>query len=93
MVIVLVQVIDTSLSMNALDFSKNKNELKTRLDVIKEVVTEFINKKNNDLFALITFGDYPVLQSPMTSTKVLFLSSWIKVMLVSMEIQRLLAMH
>ncbi|MDC0857134.1 VWA domain-containing protein [Rickettsiales bacterium] len=60
-------VIDTSLSMNALDFSKSRNELKTRLDVIKEVVTEFINKKNNDLFALITFGDYPVLQSPMTS--------------------------
>jgi Ca-activated chloride channel family protein len=59
-------VIDTSLSMNALDFSINKQNLKTRLDVIKEVVTDFINKKNNDLFALITFGDYPVLQSPMT---------------------------
>ena len=44
--------IDTSLSMNALDFSKNKNELKTRLDVIKEVVTEFIKIKNNDNFCL-----------------------------------------
>ncbi|MBT4989793.1 MAG: VWA domain-containing protein [Rickettsiales bacterium] len=60
-------VIDTSLSMNALDFSINKNNYKTRLDVIKEVITNFINLKTNDLFALITFGDFPVLQSPMTS--------------------------
>ena len=60
-------VIDTSMSMNALDFTENKNNFKTRLDVIKEVVTQFIRKKTNDLFALVTFGDYPVLQVPLTA--------------------------
>ncbi|MBT4921449.1 MAG: VWA domain-containing protein [Rickettsiales bacterium] len=60
-------VIDTSLSMNALDFSKDRLHYTTRLDVIKKVVTNFITLKTNDLFALITFGDFPILQSPMTS--------------------------
>lgn len=62
-------VIDTSLSMNALDFSKNKNDLTTRLDVIKNVIAKFIKNKNNDFFSLITFGDFPVLQSPLTADK------------------------
>lgn len=63
----LMLVLDTSLSMNALDFSENVKDLKTRLSVVKEIMSGFIEKRVYDRIGLIAFGDYPVLESPLTT--------------------------
>ncbi len=57
--------LDLSSSMLALDFSKS-NQIMTRLEAVKAVLQEFIQKRPNDAIGLIAFAGNPYLVSPLT---------------------------
>lgn len=57
--------VDVSGSMAALDFATDDN-IVTRLDVVKEVVSGFIDKRSNDRLGLMIFAKEPYLISPPT---------------------------
>ena len=57
--------VDVSGSMAALDFATEDNVV-TRLDVVKEVVSGFIEKRSNDRLGLMIFAKEPYLISPPT---------------------------
>lgn len=62
-------VVDISGSMEALDLSLRKGngwDFKTRLDVVKEVFSEFVARRPDDLIGLVTFGGYATTRSPLT---------------------------
>jgi Ca-activated chloride channel homolog len=61
----IVLAIDISSSMLALDLEKNK-QLATRLDVVKDVVDDFIRKRPNDRIGIVAFAKNPYLVSPLT---------------------------
>ncbi|NRB11186.1 MAG: VWA domain-containing protein [Rickettsiaceae bacterium] len=61
----LMLAVDTSLSMEALDFSTKNNRV-NRLDVTKEVVSEFVSQRRGDRVGLVLFGQYAYLHVPMT---------------------------
>jgi Ca-activated chloride channel family protein len=65
----LMLLIDSSGSMEALDFA-TKSNLKTRLDVSKEVISAFVKERHNDRLGLIIFGKFAYLASPLTVDKV-----------------------
>lgn len=60
-------VVDVSGSMEALDLSPNKNDLKTRLDVVKEMFQTFVESRPDDLIGLVTFGGYAATRAPLTA--------------------------
>ena len=51
--------------MSALDFSTRQKTM-TRLDAVKEVITDFIKKRPNDRIGIVAFAANPFLVSPMT---------------------------
>ena len=57
--------IDTSGSMEALDFKLN-NERVDRLTIVKKVVSEFIQKRQADRLGLVVFGTQAFTQCPLT---------------------------
>lgn len=57
--------IDLSGSMRALDFS-TATERRTRLQVAKEVIAKFAEKRTTDRLGLVLFGEHAYLQVPMT---------------------------
>lgn len=57
--------VDISLSMQALDFSTPQKTL-NRLDITKDVVNNFINKRTTDRLGLILFGEHAYVQVPLT---------------------------
>ena len=57
--------LDVSGSMQALDFLMN-DERVNRIDVVKSVVSKFIEERPNDRIALIAFAAAPYLVSPLT---------------------------
>lgn len=57
--------VDTSASMQALDFSTQFKTV-SRLDVTKEVVGRFVMGRQGDRVGLITFGEHPYLHVPLT---------------------------
>lgn len=59
-------VVDTSGSMEALDFS-TETTMKTRLDVVKETFAEFIRQRPDDLIGLVAFAGYPSTRAPLTT--------------------------
>lgn len=61
----LVLAVDVSGSMQSLDFTIN-NERVNRLDVVKSVVSKFIEARPNDRIGLIAFAGAPYLVSPLT---------------------------
>jgi Ca-activated chloride channel family protein len=69
----IVLSIDTSGSMQALDFTLN-GEPVTRLTAVKKVVTDFIGKREMDRIGLVVFGEEPFTQSPLTLDKGLLLA-------------------
>ncbi len=77
----IVLTVDLSPSMLALDFSQNEYNLKTRLDVVKEVLNEFIDERKNDRIGMIAFSRDPYLVSPLTLNH-----DWLKSNLARMEI-------
>ena len=61
--------VDLSASMLALDMSPSPNEPNTRLDVVKEVIQEFIEKRKYDRIGLVAFAVDPYLVSALTLDK------------------------
>ncbi len=61
----IVLAIDTSASMRALDFIKDEKRI-DRLTVVKNVVSEFIEKRDHDRIGMVVFGDEAFTQCPLT---------------------------
>lgn len=61
----IVLVLDTSTSMNALDF-QIKGKRYNRLYVVKQVVEDFINQRENDRIGMIAFAANPYIVCPLS---------------------------
>jgi len=61
----IVLALDTSGSMRALDFKKDEKAI-DRLEVVKDVVAEFINNRVNDRMGMVVFGQEAFTQCPLT---------------------------
>lgn len=61
----LMLAIDISPSMKEQDLTLN-NQSVTRLDVVKDVVSSFIDQRKGDRVGLILFGTQPYIQAPLT---------------------------
>jgi Ca-activated chloride channel family protein len=61
----LMLVIDTSRSMEALDFSVNGRQV-TRMAVVKGVIGRFIQAREGDRIGMVVFGSQAFVFSPMT---------------------------
>ena len=57
--------IDTSGSMQAMDFEKNNQQV-DRLTVVKDVVSEFIDSREFDRMGMVVFGNEAFTQCPLT---------------------------
>jgi Ca-activated chloride channel family protein len=64
----IVMCIDTSGSMQALDFELN-GEPVTRLTAVQKVVSDFIRKREVDRIGLVVFGEEAFTQAPLTLDK------------------------
>ena len=64
----IVLVLDTSGSMRQTGFDMN-DPFKSKFDVVKEVVTDFIEKRKNDRIGLVTFANVAFIASPLTFEK------------------------
>lgn len=60
----IVLALDISGSMSSYDFSKDYS--KNRLDVVKEVVSQFITQRKNDRVAVVAFGTNAKVVSPLS---------------------------
>ncbi len=61
----IILALDLSESMKALDF-KRDNEIITRLDAVRGVVSEFIMKRQGDRIGMVVFGSHAFTQLPLT---------------------------
>ncbi len=61
----LMLAVDASHSMEALDFTSNGRQV-TRMQVVKGVMGQFIEHRNNDRVGLIIFGNQAFVLSPLT---------------------------
>jgi Ca-activated chloride channel family protein len=61
----LMLAIDISPSMKEQDLTLN-NQSVTRLEVVKDVVSSFIDERKGDRVGLILFGSQPYIQAPLT---------------------------
>jgi len=57
--------LDTSGSMQAMDF-KEDGKRKTRLEVVKRVVEDFVKGRTNDRIGMVVFGEHAFTQCPLT---------------------------
>jgi Ca-activated chloride channel family protein len=64
----IVLIIDSSDSMRQQGFDP-ANLRKNKFDVVKEVVGEFIEKRENDRIGMVTFADIAFIASPLTFEK------------------------
>jgi len=64
----IVLILDSSDSMRQRGFDPN-NILKSKFEVVKEVVSDFIKKRKNDRIAMVTFADIAFIASPLTFEK------------------------
>jgi len=64
----IVLVIDSSDSMRQGNFDPN-DPYKNKFDVVKEVVGDFIKKRENDRIGMVTFADVAFIASPLTFEK------------------------
>ena len=69
----IILAIDTSGSMRALDFKKD-GERVTRLAVVKDVVSEFIENRESDRIGMVVFGAEAFTQCPLTLDQNILLS-------------------
>ncbi len=69
----IMMCLDTSGSMQALDFQLDDKPV-DRLTAVKKVVSEFIEKRENDRVGLVVFGAEAFTQSPLTLDKGLLLN-------------------
>ncbi|MBI2571400.1 MAG: VWA domain-containing protein [Candidatus Schekmanbacteria bacterium] len=61
----IILAVDTSGSMRALDLEWN-GKRRTRLEVVKDVVSEFIRAREDDRLGLVVFGQEAFTQCPLT---------------------------
>lgn len=61
----IILAVDLSRSMLALDFSHN-DDLKNRLDVVKNVAGKFILDRKGDRIGIVAFGDSAYIQAPLS---------------------------
>jgi len=61
-------ILDTSGSMKERGFDPT-NLAASRFDVVKSIVKDFINKRENDNIGLVVFGSYSFIASPLTYDK------------------------
>jgi len=61
----IVLAIDTSGSMQALDFKKEGKPI-DRLEAVKDVVSDFIDNRENDRIGMVVFGQEAFTQCPLT---------------------------
>ena len=64
----IVLVIDSSKSMQKTGFSP-KDSNKSKFDVVKEIVSDFVKKRKNDRIGMVTFADTAFIASPLTFEK------------------------
>jgi len=69
--------------MKAIDFKLNNREV-NRLEVIKDVVNDFLDKRDSDRIGLVIFGDEAYTQCPLTTDKNTLKSflSWVRIGIV-----------
>ncbi len=58
-------IIDASQSMQARGFDMN-NPRASRFDVVKDIVSDFVQKRKSDNMGLVVFGAYSFIASPLT---------------------------
>jgi len=58
-------ILDASQSMQERGFDTTNPNL-SRFDVVKEIVSDFIKKRENDNLGLVVFGSYSFIASPLT---------------------------
>ncbi len=58
-------ILDASQSMQAQGFD-SQNQYKTRFDVVKEIVSDFVKERKHDNIGLVVFGAYSFIASPLT---------------------------
>jgi Ca-activated chloride channel homolog len=59
-------LVDLSGSMDTQDFTDPQGRRATRLDAVKAVLGEFVERRKSDRLGLIVFGSQPYLQAPFT---------------------------
>jgi Ca-activated chloride channel family protein len=64
----IVLIVDSSDSMRQRGFDPN-DIMKSKFDVVKEVVGDFIRKRKNDRIGMVTFADIAFIASPLTFEK------------------------
>jgi Ca-activated chloride channel family protein len=64
----IVLVIDSSDSMRQMGFDP-EDPYKNKFDVVKEVVADFIEKRQDDRIGMVTFADVAFIASPLTFEK------------------------
>ncbi|MCC9643631.1 VWA domain-containing protein [Rhodopirellula sp. JC740] len=63
----LLLLVDLSGSMDQEDFQNSAGKKVARLDAVKEVLSEFLEKRKGDRVGLVVFGDAAYLQTPFTT--------------------------
>lgn len=63
----LLLLVDLSGSMQAEDFTNAEGESVDRLSAVKEVLDDFLTKREGDRVGLVVFGDAPFLQAPFST--------------------------
>lgn len=63
----LLLLVDLSGSMQAEDFKNEEGKTVDRLSAVKEVLGEFLEKRDGDRVGLVVFGDAPFLQAPFST--------------------------
>ena len=61
----IVLAVDASESMRQRDYVMNR-QYATRMDVVRQVVGEFVKNRPNDRIGLVVFGDFAFTRSPLT---------------------------
>lgn len=62
----LLLALDLSQSMDARDYKRPDGTLIARVDAVRQVVQDFVNKRKGDRIGLVVFGDAPYPQVPFT---------------------------
>lgn len=63
----LLLLVDLSSSMNQEDFTDASGNKVDRLSAVKEVLGDFLSKREGDRVGLVVFGDAPFLQAPFST--------------------------
>lgn len=66
----IVMAVDASASMKSRMYDAEAPE-KSRFEAVKEIVTDFVAKRQTDNLGLVLFGDYAFIASPLTYDKAL----------------------